>query len=156
MTTPASEAGAPLWIWLPHGGSCFTVSNLLPTSANSQQPQRRVVNKLNQLYSSCMASLSGPHPISAQFQVKIPIKLARELHLQKGDDFFWRRSDDDPDVLILIPAEVVERRYSVGEQAEAVSRPLGAGLATDLPGTASRDVIETPHKSVGSPPASPR
>lgn len=73
-----------------------------------------------------MASLFGPHSISAQYQVKIPTKLARELHLQKGDEFFWRRSDDDPAVLILIPAEVVERRYSAGEQAEAIRRARAA------------------------------
>jgi len=75
-----------------------------------------------------MASLSGPHPISAQYQVKIPMKLVRELHLRKGDQFYWRRSDDDPVVLILIPAEVVERRYFAGEQTEAARRPRGAGL----------------------------
>jgi len=77
-----------------------------------------------------MASLSGPHPISAQYQVKIPVKLARELHLQAGDEFFWRRSDDDPDVLILIPAEVVERRYAVGEQVEEAARARTALLHT--------------------------
>lgn len=75
-----------------------------------------------------MTSLSGPHPISAQYQVKIPTKLARELHLRTGDLFFWRRSDDDPAILTLIPAEVVERRYSTGEQAEATSRPRGTTL----------------------------
>ncbi len=82
-----------------------------------------------------MASLSGPHPISAQYQVKIPTKLARELHLQSGDQFFWRRSDDDPDVLSLIPAEVVERRYFAGEQAEATRRQRATGLDTggDVP-----------------------
>jgi hypothetical protein len=74
-----------------------------------------------------MASLSGPHPISAQYQVKIPTRLARELHLRKGDVFFWRLSDDDPAVLTLIPSEVVERRYVVGEQAEA-ARPRSTTL----------------------------
>jgi bifunctional DNA-binding transcriptional regulator/antitoxin component of YhaV-PrlF toxin-antitoxin module len=76
-----------------------------------------------------MASLSGPHPISTQYQVKIPTKLARELHLQPGDEFYWRRSDDDSAVLTLIPVEVVERRYSAGEQAEAANRPRAAALS---------------------------
>lgn len=82
-----------------------------------------------------MASLSGPHPLSTQYQVKIPTKLVRELHLQTGDLFFWRRSDDDPAILSLIPAEVVERRYSAGEQAEAATRPRGSML--NLPETNS-------------------
>jgi bifunctional DNA-binding transcriptional regulator/antitoxin component of YhaV-PrlF toxin-antitoxin module len=81
-----------------------------------------------------MASLSGPHPISAQYQVKIPTKLARELHLQTGDQFFWRRSDDDPAVLILIPAEVVERRYFAGEQAESAMHPRAAEVDSALSG----------------------
>jgi hypothetical protein len=79
-----------------------------------------------------MTWLSGPHPISAQYQVKLPTKLVRELRLQAGDEFFWRRSDDDPAVLILIPAEVVERRYSAGERAEAVNRPRAAELDPPL------------------------
>jgi hypothetical protein len=81
-----------------------------------------------------MASLSGPHPISAQYQVKIPVKLARDLHLRAGDEFFWRRSDDDPDVLFLIPAEVVERRYAAGEQSVT---PI-LGLAASTPGWRSK------------------
>ena len=68
--------------------------------------------------------LHGPHAISGQMQVKLPVKLARELHLQAGDEFFWRRSDDDPAVLTLIPSEVVERRYSMGDRLEAAERQL--------------------------------
>jgi hypothetical protein len=56
------------------------------------------------------------------------MKLAKELRMESGDEFFWRRSDDDPAVLVLIPAEVVERRYFAGEQAEAGRRPRGAEL----------------------------
>jgi hypothetical protein len=78
-----------------------------------------------------MASLSGPHPISAQFQVKIPTRLARELCLRQGDLFFWRLSDEDPGVLTLVPSEVVERRYVVGEQAEAAVRPRSTTLQAE-------------------------
>ena len=91
-----------------------------------------------------MASLSGPHPISAQYQVKIPTKLARELHLQKGDLFFWRLSDDDPAVLTLIPSEVVERRYVVGEQAEAATRPRSTSLGTAPSEGLSTHVVPDP------------
>lgn len=66
--------------------------------------------------------------MSGQGQVKLPVKLARELHLCAGDEFYWRRSDDDPDVLVLIPGEVVERRYSVGDRLEASERPTASEL----------------------------
>ncbi len=84
-----------------------------------------------------MSSLHGPHPLSSQGQVKLPVKLARALHLTAGDEFYWRRSDDDPAVLLLIPAEVVERRYAEGERLEAPARPRAEGppqpVATDAP-----------------------
>jgi hypothetical protein len=85
-----------------------------------------------------VASLHGPHPVSAQLQVKVPVKLARALHLQPGDEYFWRRSDDDPSILMLIPSEVVERRYGAGERLEAGAQPTADFLAAhssavDLP-----------------------
>lgn len=80
-----------------------------------------------------MAWMSGPHPISAQYQVKVPTKLARDLCLEPGDLYFWRQSDDDPAVLTLLPAEVIERRYSAGERAEAASRTRGSALNLDEP-----------------------
>jgi hypothetical protein len=61
-------------------------------------------------------------------QVKLPVKLARELRISPGDEFYWRRSDDDPDVLVLLPSEVVERRYSVGERLEAAARTSATEL----------------------------
>ena len=80
-----------------------------------------------------MATLHGPHSISAQMQVKVPMKLARELRLNAGDELFWRRSDDDPDVLLLIPSEVVERRYAAGEGLERTSRQPATPLEDDQP-----------------------
>jgi bifunctional DNA-binding transcriptional regulator/antitoxin component of YhaV-PrlF toxin-antitoxin module len=91
-----------------------------------------------------MSWLSGPHPISAQYQVKIPTKLAQDLHLRRGDLYFWRRSDDDPAVLTLLPAEVVERRYSAGEQAEAARRPRGSTLDLDEPESTNTVQLPSP------------
>lgn len=78
-----------------------------------------------------MAALHGPHCISAQLQVKVPTKLARELRLQAGDEFFWRRSDEHPGILMLIPSEVVERRYAAGESLEGSAE--AATWPTDSP-----------------------
>jgi hypothetical protein len=61
-------------------------------------------------------------------QVKLPMKLARELGLSAHDEFYWRRSDDDPAILLLIPTEVVERRYSAGERLEASERSVAQEL----------------------------
>lgn len=83
-----------------------------------------------------MASLHGPIPISSNLQLRLPAKLARQLRIEGGDDFFIRVSDEDPDVLVLLPAEVVERRYSAGESLERAGRDQGA----PLPDTASAPV----------------
>jgi hypothetical protein len=56
-------------------------------------------------------------------QIKLPAKLAREMRVQAGDQFHWRRSDDDPGVLLLIPDEVVERRYEHGRSQELSPEP---------------------------------
>ncbi|WP_155726911.1 AbrB/MazE/SpoVT family DNA-binding domain-containing protein [Mycobacterium avium] len=66
-----------------------------------------------------MTAPDGPHPVSSRLQVRLPIRLARRLHIEGGDLVYWRISDDLPDVLQLLPEEVVERRYSAGERLEA-------------------------------------
>ncbi|MBW0012878.1 MAG: hypothetical protein JO059_06920, partial [Mycobacterium sp.] len=66
-------------------------------------------------------------------QVRLPIRLARRLRIQSGDLIYWRTSDDLPDVLQLLPEEVVERRYSAGERLEAGSQEVGRELAADDP-----------------------
>lgn len=76
-----------------------------------------------------MPSLDGPHPVSSKLQVRLPIRLANKLHIRGGDHFYWRLSDDLPDVLQLVPAEVVERRYSAGERLEAAEHELAQELA---------------------------
>lgn len=78
-----------------------------------------------------MPALHGPHPLSSQGQVKLPVKLQRALRLEPGDEFYWRQSDDDPDVLLLVPSEVVERRYAAGASQEAATRPAAEPLPQD-------------------------
>ncbi|BBZ09681.1 hypothetical protein MDOR_38500 [Mycolicibacterium doricum] len=78
-----------------------------------------------------MAALDGPHRVSSKLQVRLPSRLAKQLHIDDGDYFYWRVSDDDPGILQLIPTEVVERRYSAGERLEAAERDVGQELSTD-------------------------
>lgn len=70
-----------------------------------------------------MATLEGPFALSANFQLRLPVAIARAMRLGAGDRVYWRASDDNPDVLELIPAEVVERRYSAGERLERTGHP---------------------------------
>jgi antitoxin component of MazEF toxin-antitoxin module len=70
----------------------------------------------------------GPHRVSSKLQVRLPIRLAKQLHIEDGDYFYWRASDDDPGTLQLIPAEIVERRYSAGERLEAAAREVAEEL----------------------------
>ena len=69
-----------------------------------------------------MASLDGPHPLSSKLQLRLPVRLARELRIEAGDLLYWRLSDDVPGVLQLVPAEIVERRYSAGERLDALDK----------------------------------
>ena len=66
--------------------------------------------------------------MSSKLQVRLPIRLAKQLHIEDGDYFYWRVSDDDPDTLQFIPSEVVERRYSAGARLEAAEREVGREL----------------------------
>lgn len=80
-----------------------------------------------------MASIHGPHPISSKLQLRLPVKLAKQLSIEPGDEFYWRASDDEPGVLMLIPAEVVERRYAVGERLEKTAADAAQELEQPLP-----------------------
>jgi hypothetical protein len=73
-------------------------------------------------------SLDGPHPISSKLQLRLPVRIARDLRITEGDLFYWRVSDDLPGVLQLVPAEVVERRYSVGERLESLDVDVAGEL----------------------------
>lgn len=80
-----------------------------------------------------MTALDGPHPVSSKLQVRLPIRLAKQLNIEGGDQFYWRVTDDAPGILQLIPAEVVERRYGAGERLEAAEREVAQELS-DRPG----------------------
>ena len=96
-----------------------------------------VLNNVNLSASlSAVATLHGPRKISPQLQVKIPRNLARELRLEGGDDVFFRLSDDDPGVLLVIPGEVVERRYQAGEELQSAQRSRASTL--EVPTSAGR------------------
>lgn len=62
-----------------------------------------------------MATLGGFSPISKNGQVAIPKAIRDLLELNEGTQVLFRVSDDDPEVLQLIPAEVFEQRYARGE-----------------------------------------
>ncbi|MBO9627302.1 MAG: AbrB/MazE/SpoVT family DNA-binding domain-containing protein [Microbacterium sp.] len=78
-----------------------------------------------------MPSLDGPHPISSKLQLRLPVAMARQLNINGGDEFFWRISDDEPGVLHLIPAEVIERRYAAGARLENLDREFAAELGQE-------------------------
>ncbi|CAM5742382.1 hypothetical protein MAUB1S_01508 [Mycolicibacterium aubagnense] len=78
-----------------------------------------------------MPPLDGPHPISSKLQVRLPIRMAKQLHIEGGDLFYWRISDDEPGILQLVPAEIVERRYSAGERIEAAEREVAQELSRE-------------------------
>ena len=76
-----------------------------------------------------MAALHGPITVSANLQIRLPVRLARQLRIEAGDEFYARISDDDPGTISLLPTEVVERRYSAGERLERAAHDPGHELA---------------------------
>ncbi len=78
-----------------------------------------------------MTAPDGPHRVSPKLQVRLPIRLAEQLHIEAGDFYYWRASDDDPGTLQFIPSEIVERRYSAGERLEAAERKIAQELAPE-------------------------
>jgi bifunctional DNA-binding transcriptional regulator/antitoxin component of YhaV-PrlF toxin-antitoxin module len=64
----------------------------------------------------------GPVKITSVRQVAIPAELLRALGLEVGDSVYFQQSDHDPDILEIIPADVLTRRYQAGAGAEAVER----------------------------------
>lgn len=73
-------------------------------------------------------AIYGPLSISSNLQLRLPVKLARELRVEAGDHFYARVSDDEPGAIVLLPAEVVERRYSAGERMEKAAQKQATEL----------------------------
>lgn len=75
----------------------------------------------------------GPIKITSVRQVAIPAELLRALGLEVGDSVYFRRSDHDPDILEIIPADVLTRRYEAGAGAEVVERMFEPSTVDDPP-----------------------
>jgi bifunctional DNA-binding transcriptional regulator/antitoxin component of YhaV-PrlF toxin-antitoxin module len=73
----------------------------------------------------------GPIKITSVRQVAIPAELLRALSLEVGDSVYFRQSDHDPDILEIIPADVLMRRYETGAGAEVVERMLKPSTLDD-------------------------
>lgn len=73
----------------------------------------------------------GPIKITSVRQVAIPAELMRVLGLEVGDSVYFRQSDHDPDILEIIPADVLTRRYEGGAGAEVVERMFKPSTVDD-------------------------
>lgn len=82
----------------------------------------RVIRRRVTAIIDLMDPLSGPVVVSANLQIRIPKRLAAQLRLGAGDALYFRVSEDNPGVIELVPTEVVERRYSVGERRERAAQ----------------------------------
>jgi bifunctional DNA-binding transcriptional regulator/antitoxin component of YhaV-PrlF toxin-antitoxin module len=74
----------------------------------------------------------GPIKITSVRQVAIPAELLRALGLEVGDSVYFRQSSHDPDLLEIIPADVLARRYDLGASSEAVERLSMPSTLDDL------------------------
>lgn len=69
-----------------------------------------------------MGALGGPSPIAGNGQVTIPKDVMTAMGWPARTRVMFRQSEDDPEVLTLVPVEVFERRYERGESAERLMR----------------------------------
>lgn len=69
-----------------------------------------------------MGTLAGPSPIATNGQVTVPKHIMADLGWSGRDQVMFRVSDEDPEVLTLVPLAIFERRYSRGEAAEHLER----------------------------------
>jgi AbrB family looped-hinge helix DNA binding protein len=72
-----------------------------------------------------MDALVGPTPIAKNGQVTVPKRIMDALGWSGGDQVMLRVSEDDPDVLRVIPEAVVLRQLGRGEAAERMMRITG-------------------------------
>jgi AbrB family looped-hinge helix DNA binding protein len=69
-----------------------------------------------------MGALAGPTAVAKNGQVTVPKSVLFELGWSAGDQVMFSVSDDDPQVLTIVPSSVFERRYRRGEGAEKLMR----------------------------------
>jgi AbrB family looped-hinge helix DNA binding protein len=69
-----------------------------------------------------VSTLGGFSSISKNGQVAIPKSIRDRLNLTEGSQVLFRVSDDDPQVMQVIPAEVFESRYARGESISRLQR----------------------------------
>lgn len=90
-----------------------------------------------------MDALSGPTPIAKNGQVTVPKQVLADLGWSAGNMVMFRISDDDPEVLTVVPLDVCLRRYQRGEAAERLDRMTRADPARpDETGASARDAVE--------------
>jgi AbrB family looped-hinge helix DNA binding protein len=73
-----------------------------------------------------MGTLAGPTPIATNGQITLPKAVLRGLGWSSGDQVMFSVSDDDPEVVTIVPSAVFERRYRRGEGAEKLQRLTGS------------------------------
>jgi AbrB family looped-hinge helix DNA binding protein len=69
-----------------------------------------------------MDALGGPTSIAKNGQITVPKQILQELGWSAGNQVMLRLSDDDPEVLTVVPLETCLRRYRRGEAAERLMR----------------------------------
>lgn len=70
-------------------------------------------------YSKAVDTPYGPRKIGKQLQVAIPKELASRAHLWVGDQIYFLFDDERPDVLKIVPIDVVVRRLNDPRSAPA-------------------------------------
>ena len=74
----------------------------------------------------------GPHKITRVRQVAVPGELLRTVGLEPGDNVHFRLSDSDPNVIEIVPSDIVARRYETGAGSEALERLSQPSTPDDL------------------------
>jgi AbrB family looped-hinge helix DNA binding protein len=69
-----------------------------------------------------MDALAGPTPIAKNGQITLPKHVLENLGWAAGDMVMIRLSDEDPEVLNVVPVAVCLRRYRRGDEAEKMLR----------------------------------
>lgn len=87
----------------------------------------------------------GPHKITSVRQVAIPAELLRAVGLEVGDSVYFRQSSHDPDILEMIPGDVLMRRYEAGAGSEALDRLSEPSTLDDRASTRDLELPRSHH-----------